>query len=137
MSEYLLDTNILIRYLRRTPGYREMLQQIARVDALSISAITRLEIIRGMRKHEGEITFGLLNSLETIPISAEIADAAGGLIQFYQASGITLGTADAIIAATGLSRQMTLITTNEKHFPMPELVILQADEEGHLTQVAR
>lgn len=137
MSEYLLDTNILIRYLRRTPGYREMLQQIARENTLSISAITRLEIVRGMRKHEGEITFGLLNSFETIPISAEIADAAGGLIQFYQASGITLGTADAIIAATGLYRSMTFITANEKHFPMPALAILQPDEEGHLTRVTR
>jgi len=41
--------------------------------------------------------------------------------------------ADAIIAATALHHELVLITTNLNHFPMPELVIFQADEQGNPT----
>jgi hypothetical protein len=30
-----------------------------------------------------------------------------------------------------------LVTTNARHFPMPELVVLAADEDGQLTAVNR
>jgi predicted nucleic acid-binding protein len=42
--------------------------------------------------------------------------------------GITHGDADAIIAASALDANLALVTTTPWHFPMPELVVLQADE---------
>lgn len=90
-----------------------------------------------MRDRERKITFGLLDSLQTIPVSAGIADLAGELIRSYRAGGVTLGEADAIIAASALEKNLTLVTTNTRHFPMPELPMLQADESGKLTPVIR
>ncbi|MCQ3937528.1 MAG: hypothetical protein DPW18_10845 [Chloroflexi bacterium] len=133
MSDYLLDTNILILYLRKTPGYLELLDTLAADDTLYISAITRLEIIRGMRDREREATFDVLDSLETIEISIEIADKAGELIRTWRTQGVVLEDADALIAATALEHGLALVTTNAKHFSMPDLVVYQADEQGKLS----
>ncbi len=133
MSDYLIDTNILILYLRKTAGYYELLDTLAADDALYISAITRLEIIRGMRDREREATFDILDSLETIEINIEIADKAGELIRTWHTKGVVLEDADALIAASALEHSLALVTTNSKHFPMPDLVVYQADNQGKLT----
>jgi predicted nucleic acid-binding protein len=133
MSDYLLDTNILILYLRKTEGYYELLDTLATDDTLYISAMTRLEIIRGMHERERGDTFALLDSLETIDVTIEIADKAGELIRSWRAQGIILGDADALIAATALNHGLALVTTNGKHFPMSDLVVYQADKNGKLT----
>jgi predicted nucleic acid-binding protein len=137
MADSLLDTSILIRYLRRMPGYRDLLQQMDRSGELHISAITRLEILRGMRERERADTFLLFDGLHTISIISAIADLAGELIRTWRERGAAIGDADAIIAATAIHHKLTLVTTNARHFPMPELAVLQADEEGRLTQVAK
>ncbi len=95
--------------------------------------MTRLEIVRGMQERERKETFDLLDSLETMPMTVEVADMAGELIRSWRARGITLGDADAIIAASALQEGLALVTTNAKHFPMPDLVMYQADEQGKLT----
>jgi len=133
VSDYLLDTNILILYFRKAEGYGDLLDTLSGDDWLYISAITRLEIVRGMRDREREATFGLLDSLQTIPMTADIADLAGDLIRSWRTRGVTLGEADAVIAASALHNNLKLITTNARHFPMPELAVFQADEVGHLT----
>lgn len=133
MSDYLLDTNILILYLRKTEGYYELLDTLAKDDTLFISAITRLEIIRGMYERERNDTLDLLDSLETIDITIEIADSAGELIRSWRTRGVVLEDADAIIAATALNSGLALVTTNAKHFPMPDLVVHQADNYGKIT----
>lgn len=133
MSDYLLDTNILILYLRRHTGYYELLDTLAKDDTLYISAMTRLEVIRGMRDKERKGTFELLDSFDNIDITIEIADNAGELIGSWRTKGMVLEDADAIIAATALSHELVLVTTNSKHFPMLDLVVYQADQSGTLT----
>lgn len=133
MNNHILDTNILIRYLRKAPGYRDLLHTIGLKGWTYISAMTRLEIVRGMKECERRETLALLNSLETIPMNADIADQAGELICAWRGRGINLSDADAIIAATALNRGLALVTTNSKHFPMPDLIVYQADEEGIIT----
>ncbi len=133
MSDYLLDSGILIRHLRDQIGYPELTNRLMDEADVYISAMTRLEIVRGMLDRERGETFDLLDSLETIPMTAEIADLAGELIRSWRARGANLGDEDAIIAASALHNNLALVTTNARHFPMPELVVLRADEEGALT----
>ena len=133
MSDSLLDTNILIRYLRRAPGYLDLMRQLDLAGELHISVMTRLEIVRGMREHERPDTFLLFDSLQSVPVTGRIADQAGELIRSWRMRGATLGDVDAIIAATAIHHKLTLVTTNARHFPMPELAVLQASEEGALT----
>ncbi|MFZ5880756.1 MAG: type II toxin-antitoxin system VapC family toxin [Chloroflexota bacterium] len=132
MSDYLLDSNILILYLRKVKAYDELLDTLAKDDTLFISAITRLEVIRGMRERERQDTFELLDALETLDVTSEVADGAGELIRLWKTRGMLLEDADTLIAATALAHGLTLVTTNAKHFPMPDLVVYQADEQGRI-----
>ena len=137
MSDRLLDSGILIRYLRQSSGYRELLHSMALDGELYISAFTRLEIVRGMRDYEQEITFELLDSMITLPMDYDIADTAGELIRAWRSKGITLGDADATIVATALRYDFDLVTTNARHFPMPELVVWQVDNDGQMARWQR
>jgi|SRR3990172_9095171 len=133
MPDYILDTGILIRHLRDYQGYPELVDRLTGEGDVSISAMTRLEIVRGMRDREQGATFELLDSLETVNVTSSEADQAGELIRFWKAHGTTIGDADAIIAASALQYGLVLVTTNPKHFPMTELTILQTDDLGNLT----
>jgi len=137
MSDYLLDSGVLIRHLRDQRGYPELTNRLMDEADVYISAMTRLEIVCASKERERRDTFDLLDSLETISMTSAIADRAGEFIRSWRERGITLGDADAIIAASALHNALILVTTNARHFPMPELVVLQADEQGHLTQVVR
>ena len=137
MSDYLLDSGVLIRHLRDQRGYPELINRLMDEGDVDISAMTHLEIVGGMKKRERRDTFDLLDSLKTIPMTSEIADRAGEFIRSWRERGINLSAAEAVIAASALQNALTLVTTNARHFPMPELVVLQADEQGHLTQAFR
>ncbi|MCI0551978.1 MAG: type II toxin-antitoxin system VapC family toxin [Anaerolineae bacterium] len=133
MTNYLLDTNILIQCFRRSSGFLDLLASLARNDELYISAMTRVEIIRGMQERERETTYNLLDSFETIGVSVEIANNAGELIRAWRKRGMILEDTDALIAATALNHGLALLTTNAKHFPMQDLIVFQADEQGSIT----
>ena len=110
-----------------------MTDRLAEEADVYVSVMTRFEVMRGMRDRERESTFELLNSFEALDVTSDIADRAGELIRSWRKRGVTLGDADAIIAATALQHGLVLVTTNAKHFSMPDLVIFQADEKGNLS----
>jgi predicted nucleic acid-binding protein len=121
MRSYLLDTNVLILQLRRHPDITALLTELIATSGAYISAPTRAEVLAGTKPHEESRTFALLNSVVTISVDAVIADHAGRLIYQYARRGIQVAFPDALIAATALLNELTLVTTNIKHFPMPEL----------------
>jgi predicted nucleic acid-binding protein len=137
MPAYLLDTGILIRHLRNRAGYHELVRRLNQTGDLSLSAFTRVEILRGMREHERERTVGLLDSFITQVIDRATADQAGEWIRAWQARGIILGGPDAVIAASALQAGAALVTTNARHFPMPELTVLSVDEDGQMSPFHR
>lgn len=133
MPAHLLDTGILIRHLRGNTVYAALLERLAADGPLLISAFARVEILQGMRDHERRATMALLDALITVPLDQEGADVAGEWLRAYRSRGITLGGPDAVIAAAAFTSRATLVTTNRRHFPMPELRVLAVDEEGHLS----
>jgi predicted nucleic acid-binding protein len=137
MPDYLLDSGILIRHLRNRPGYLALLQRLGQDGDLHIASFSRVEIVRGTRDHERASTFLLLDSLITDALDSETADRAGQLIRTWQAQGVVLSGPDALIAATALRTGATLVTTNARHFPMPDLIVIAADEDGHVTSYIR
>ena len=125
MPDYLLDSCVLIRHLRRHQPTTDLLTTLAMEGQVGIATISRLEIVEGMREHERERTMRLLDSLICYPLDAAIADLAGEYIRRYRAKGIILDKPDAIIGATAVHHGLVLVTYNPKHFPMPELQLYQ------------
>lgn len=124
MANYLFDTNVVILALRGVPQALNFLDTLNQTQEQSyISVVTRAEILAGMCPHEEERTMILLESLASILVNEVIADQAGRLIYQYARQGVQLSLPDAQIAATALHYNLTLVTTNTKHFPLPQLTL--------------
>jgi predicted nucleic acid-binding protein len=125
MPDYLLDSGVLIRHLRRHQPTTELMTELVLEGQLGIATISRTEIIEGMRDHERQHTMRLLDSLFSWPLDAAVADLAGNYIRQFRSKGITLDKPDAIIGATAVHHDLVLVTYNTKHFPMAELKVYQ------------
>lgn len=120
MADYLLDSNVLILHLRKDPEVVTLLTQWVTQHELYISVVTRAEILAGMRPREEKLTLNLLDSLTNLTVDRFIADRAGRLIYDYARRGLQVSFPDALISATALEHDLTLVTTNTQHFPMLE-----------------
>jgi len=125
MPAYLLDTSVLIDYLR---GKKETVTLLTKLfqegSSLGFSPINIIEVLAGMKEHEEKITRSFLDSLEYYELTKDIADQAGEYKRTHQKKGIVLSVPDVAIAATAIIYNLTLITGNPKHYPMPELNII-------------
>ena len=111
----LIDTDVLIWMTRGHAGAAAKLQTIT---PWRISAVTYMELAQGCRNKEEltRIKKGLaLCHTEIMSVSAAISDRAMQLIDAYALShSMQLG--DALIAATALEHNLTVLTANIKHF---------------------
>ena len=124
MTEYLLDTTIIIDHLRGDKKASSYLEEIGqRGDIAGCCCINIAEIYSGMLIKESEKTNRFINSLYYYEVTREISKVAGKLRQKYLKKGITLATTDVIIGATALIYDLILLTKNVKHYPLPEIEI--------------
>jgi predicted nucleic acid-binding protein len=80
-----------------------------------------------MREREREATEEILDSLEYYEVTKEIAKKAGQYKRVYREKGVTLSLPDVVIAAIAISHNLTLVTDNLRHYPMPEIRIRQIE----------
>ncbi len=115
MSTVLLDTCVLIDYLRRDDGAIQFVESFADRPALSVLSVA--EIQSGIRDSEVELASVLFASANVLPVNTRTATIAGDLRRQYMRShGFDL--ADALIAATAIEADLPLATLNLKHFSM-------------------
>lgn len=111
----LLDTTVLIDALR---GHRPALDYLRGLEEPpACSELTRVEVLRGVRRPEREATEALMRSLRWVGVDEEIARRAGVLGRTWHRSH-ALSTVDLVIAATALELGAELATSNTRHFPM-------------------
>jgi len=128
MGRYLLDTGLVIRHLRGERRIVRLLRELGKKERLAISTITRIEVIAGMHPEERYHTRKLLSRFLNYGVTKEIADRTGDLLREYRQRGQTLALPDAIIAATALQHQLTLITLNPKDYPFKGLSLYPLPE---------
>lgn len=114
----LVDTSVLIDYLRGVQDAAELLEDERDRAPLHASEITRLEVLASMRPPEEPVTRGLLSTLVWHPVDADVAEAAGALGRRWLPSHHTIDSADLAIAAIAIQNGLRLLTRNVRHFPM-------------------
>ena len=124
----LLDTDIVIDFLRRRNYARKLLENWAEEGLLAISTLTHLEIYQGMRSGEEKATNVFLDGLISITVDVPIARRAGRMLRELRARGVTVSIGDAIIAATALQVNAPLLTNNVEHYPFADLKVVRGLE---------
>ncbi len=114
----LVDTSVLIDFLRGHEPAAALLEAERAVDVLHTSEMTRVEVLAGMHPTEEDQTLSLLSTLVWHPVDAEVATEAGGLGRRWLPSHNAIDGADLVIAATAMLMGARLLTLNVRHFPM-------------------
>jgi predicted nucleic acid-binding protein len=118
-SGFLLDTGVIIRYLRGNKRAADLLDFLQAIGEISVSAITYMEILIRCQPHEEESTRLFFDRVPPFIVSREVASKAAFLIRKYQTvfgHDNPRQYPDAIIAATAWQQQGVLVTLNKKHF---------------------
>jgi predicted nucleic acid-binding protein len=110
-----VDTDVLIWYMR---GSEKALRALERLGTFSISAITHMELVQGMR-NKGELiayrqTLRLWKT-EILHVDEAISAKAIFFVEQYYLSH-ALQVADALIGATALAHGSAILTANDKQY---------------------
>lgn len=121
----IVDTDVLIWYMRGNARAKVVVDAL---EAFSISAVTYMEILQGIRNN-AELRalkqFMVNRRIVCVPIDHAITDRAFYLMERFTLShGLRMG--DALIAATADIRGDTLLTANVSHYRMIPGLTLQA-----------
>jgi predicted nucleic acid-binding protein len=119
MKNILLDTDILINFLRGREKTRAFLSSLSDEATLYCSVITVAEIFAGMKEQERKKTEELLDSLNMIEVTKQIAEKAGSYKNRIKSQILELD--DCLIAASAESLDAILATGNTKHYPMTDI----------------
>lgn len=120
----LVDTNVLVWYMR---GNEKAKQVIRNTNGFSISVVTYIELVQGLRNKEElnvlRNSFKRLNA-RIIYVNEEISTKAMFLVEQYFLSH-SIQLADALIGATSLIYGLPLLTANTKHYTIIKNIILK------------
>jgi predicted nucleic acid-binding protein len=121
----LIDTDVLVDHLRdKQDATNFLIETIKSGVGLSFSVITRIELFSGIRESEKKAIDSLLSSMQSIPVTDEIAEISGEYLRAFRKSH-SLTIPDAIIAASAKYKKIALVTLNIKHFPMKDIEVIR------------
>lgn len=119
----LLDTTVLIDYLRGAPAAERLDERLRGGDVALTTAVNVEELVRGLFPREERHARDLVEGLIVVPLGPGEGWRAGTWRRDYAARGVTLSQADCLIAAAAVSAGAILATGNPRHFPMEGLQI--------------
>jgi tRNA(fMet)-specific endonuclease VapC len=128
---YLLDTDILSNLMKRAPA-STLVARLARVppEDQFTSSVTLGELLYGAHRSSRtaalleRIEEALLPELPILPFDATAARRYGELRAALERRGTSIGDTDTRVASIALSRGLTVVTGNERHFrQVPELEV--------------
>lgn len=118
-DRYLLDTDILVEYLRGREPAAEYLEGLE--ADLHVSTVTVAELFAGARDDEEDRLQRFLDSFTVLQVTRRVAEIGGRFRRRY-GPGHGTGLADSLIAATAHDSGCAFVTFNARHFPMLEQV---------------
>jgi predicted nucleic acid-binding protein len=136
MSGFLLDTNCVSELVRPRPEPRVLRwMEAVDEDLLYLSVMTFGEIRKGVAglpqgRRRTQLEVWLEVELKArfagkiVPVDDAVADRWGMLAAETKRRGKTLSVVDALLAATALHHNLTLVSRNLKHFEGFHLLVL-------------
>lgn len=121
MARYLIDSDLLISYLRGRPTALNLVKEICKEGVPAISSLSYFEIWVGVRPHEEMAVLNFISSLWIMSADQFVAKEAGNYVRAFRKQGVTLSSMDALIAATAKVNDLILVTSNTRHFPMTDI----------------
>lgn len=129
--KYLVDTDWVVAYLKAQPPAHQVLPSLVQ-DGLGISLITYGEIYEGIyygrnaqRHEQGFLNF--LRGVAVLPPNRTIMERFAQIRGDLRAQGQIIGDFDILIGATTLYHNLTLITSNVRHFNrIPDLKLYRS-----------
>ncbi|MGI8777253.1 MAG: type II toxin-antitoxin system VapC family toxin [Acidimicrobiales bacterium] len=122
MTVYVLDSTVLIGYLRDTPSIASSLRRrLSDGHMLATTCVNLAEVERGLRPRERRRATAFLDRLRFLVTDREAARRAGEYQAAWAKQGRTIHTPDALVAGTARAHGAVLLTHNLDDFPMHDL----------------
>ena len=116
-----LDTTVLIDYLRGRSVVDRVAMLRRRGDVALTTATNVEEVVRGLRPGEEAAADTLFDGLPIVSLGRSEGRRAGEWRRGFARRGVTLSQADCLIAAAVVTVSGVLATGNPAHFPMTEV----------------
>jgi predicted nucleic acid-binding protein len=122
LTVYILDSTVLIGYLRDTPPIAsDLRRRLHQGHTLATTCVNIAEIERGLRPKERQRASAFLDALRFLVTDREAARRAGRYQADFANKGRTIHTPDALIAGTARAHGAVLLTHNVDDFPMNDI----------------
>lgn len=113
----ILDSSFLIDVLQGDEAAVETLDDLTAKDVpLEVSTLTVMEVEVGLSGTTADTFDRTMQELSPVPFDRSMARSAARLQRDLRESGRQIGTLDAMIAATSLSRDGVVVTRNVGEF---------------------
>lgn len=116
---FLLDTNIIIAYLKGNHIVKEKI--ISNIEEIAVSTLVIAELNYGAKSSQNpeknlEKLLRFIEIIRIIPFDLSCAIKFGDIKSKLRAIGKPTGEVDTLIAATAIAHEAVLVTNNIKHF---------------------
>jgi len=112
-----VDTDVIIDYLKKRHPGAEFLKKAYLKYRIYVTAITVYELLYGVQKSGKENLINrLLKYVTVVPFDDAAAKKAAAIHYVLRSNGIDIGVKDAFIAGICDAHNMPLLTRNIKHF---------------------
>lgn len=125
MPAFLIDTDVLVDLSKKQPSAIAWFKKAFEENLeLAVSPINIAEFYSGVSHKERLKWDNFFEVLEYWTITKNISRQAGIWRYDFAKQGVSLHTADCLIAATALAHNATLLTGNIKDYPMVGIKVL-------------
>jgi tRNA(fMet)-specific endonuclease VapC len=115
----LLDTNIVVAFFKGEQDISEKV--LSQIDQIALSSLVIAELDYGAKASQKsaknlEMLYNFIGLIEIVPFDVECAKTFGTIKSRLRSLGKPTGEVDALLSATAITHNATLVTKNSKHF---------------------
>ena len=123
MIKYLLDSDVIIEFLRGNPRTISLVNEL-KTEGFGSSVLTLIEVKRGVFGRQEAVTDKLFKAMKIYSVDRKIGDLTIEFIKEWRKMGKTLQLIDTTIASTAVLNDLALVTYNKRDYPMRELRLI-------------